>query len=128
MSVTPSEVAAELGRPAPDSGSDQYKQWELWIADAVGEIDYYQQKHHLPDPDSVVLDRVVRRAVAAQVRRPDDATQVSVAIDDGRVERTYTSGSGQVTIRPDWWRLLWPNFQESGAFSTRPAYVPDRPI
>jgi hypothetical protein len=46
--------------------------------------------------------------VVAHVRHPDDATQVSVSIDDAQSSRTYKSGRGRVTILDEWWDLLSP--------------------
>src|SRR5690554_1391259 len=59
------------------------------------------------------LDYVVREAVVAQVRRPDDATSVEVGVDDGRVTKRYSSSRGRVFIRDEWWALLSP--AEKGA-------------
>ena len=70
-----------------------------------------------PLVDQAKLDYVVREAVASLARRPDDATQVSVSIDDGRVSRTYRSGTGRVTILEEWWLLLAPASTAGRAFS-----------
>ena len=88
----------------------------MWISDAMLLIEA-----RLGDPwllDEQKLMYVVREAVVAQVRRPDDATQVAVSVDDGSVSRTYRSSSGRVEIRDEWWALLDPDFGDSGkAFS-----------
>jgi hypothetical protein len=63
--------------------------------------------------------------VVAKVRRPDDATQVDISIDDGRVSKMYQSSTGTVYIRPEWWRFLGLA-GSAGAFSTRPGFEPDR--
>lgn len=112
MTVTPETIAVALGRTAPADGTPEFAQWNLWIDDALMLIEA-----RLGDPallDQAKLDYVVREAVAAQVRRPDDATQVAVSVDDGSVSRTYQSGSGRVTIRDEWWELLAPDSGESG--------------
>ena len=44
--------------------------------------------------------------MVAQVRRPDDATQVTKSVDDGSVTRTYKSSRGRVDILDEWWALL----------------------
>ena len=105
--MTPEEIAVALGRTAPDPDSAEYAQWTLWIDDALLLIEA-----RLGDPwelDAAKVAYVVRQAVVAQIRRPDDATQVAVSVDDGSVSRTYRSSSGRVEIRDEWWDLLDPN-------------------
>jgi hypothetical protein len=67
-----------------------------------------------PDPDR--MDYVVREAVVAQVKRPDDVTQVTVSVDDGQTSKSYRSGKGRVTILDEWWTLLGLT-DPDGAFS-----------
>lgn len=119
MAVTPSNIAVELGRTAPDSASAEYAQWELWIADALMLIGARLGDVSLLDQDR--LDYVVRLAVAAHVRRPDDATQVAVSVDDGSVSRTYRTSRGRVEIIDDWWALLSPTDTTGKAFSITPS-------
>ncbi len=91
----------------------------MWIDDALMLIEA-----RLGDPDALdqrKLAYVVREAVVAQVLRPDDAMTVDVAVDDGRVSRTYKSSAGRVTIRDEWWDLLAPNGRSRGAFSVIPS-------
>lgn len=114
MAVTPETIAVALGRTTPDPTSTEYAQWSMWIADALMLIS--DRLGDLTELDQAKLDYVVREAVATQVRRPDDATSVDVAVDDGRVSRTYRSGGGRVTIRDEWWDLLSPA-TKSGAFT-----------
>lgn len=118
MPVTPDEIAVELGRTTPDPTGPEYSQWELWITDArmlinarLGDLTALDQKR---------LDYVVRQAVAAHVRRPDDATQVAVSVDDGSVSRTYRSSRGRVEILAEWWALLSPTDTTVRAFSIAP--------
>lgn len=126
MAVTPDDIAVALGRTAPEDGSTEAQQWEMWISDALMLIaarlvgDDTGQVESLEDLDEAKLDYVVREAVVAQVRRPDDATQVEVRVDDGSVGKTYRSSSGRVTILDIWWDLLSPSSSASGAFSIRP--------
>lgn len=104
MAVTPATIATALGRASFTDTEDG--QWSMWIADALMLIEA-----RLGDPDELdqaKLDYVVREAVVAQVRHPDDATQVSVSIDDGATSRTYKSGKGRVSILDEWWNLLSP--------------------
>jgi len=116
MAVTPDLIAVALGRTAPSVDAPEYDQWQMWISDALLLI-----KARLGDPallDQEKLEYVVREAVVAQVRRPDDATQVAISVDDGSVSRTYRSSAGRVEIRDEWWDLLDPDGGDSGkAFS-----------
>lgn len=123
MAVTPDVIAVALGRTAPTAGSPEFAQWDMWIADARMLIAARLvgtgtgQVADLDALDQAALDYVVREAVVAQVRRPDDATSVDVRVDDGSVAKTYRTGSGRVTIRDEWWDLLSPSASASGAFS-----------
>ena len=121
MSVTPADSAVALGRTAPALGSTEHDQWAMWVADALMLITARLGDVSLLDQDR--LDYVVREAVVAQVRRPDDVTSVDVAVDDGRVSKRYSSGSGRVTIRDEWWALLSPESSGRRAFEvdTMPA-------
>lgn len=107
MAVTPETIAVALGVTAPDPGSPEYDQWAMWISDAQMLIDARKTALGITDPiDPAKLDYVVREAVVAQVKRPDDATQVTVSIDDGSTSRTYRSSKGRVEILDEWWVLL----------------------
>ena len=103
-SITPADIAAALGRPAPAQDSADYAQWSMWISDALMLIE--ARLGDLSALNPTRLDYVVREAVVAMVRRPDDSTQVDVAIDDGRVSRRYSSSAGRVAIDEDWWADL----------------------
>ena len=123
MAVTPEVIAVALGRTAPASGSAEFAQWDMWISDARMLIAARLvgagagQVANLDELDQATLDYVVREAVVAQVRRPDDATQVEVRVDDGSTARTYRTSAGRVTIRDEWWDLLSPTSSAAGAFS-----------
>ena len=119
--VTPDDIAIALGRAAPAVGSAEHSQWAMWIADAALLIEARRLEVDdtlTLDPDRV--DYVVREAVVAQVRRPDDATQVSTSVDDTSVQRTYKSSRGRVSILDEWWALLGLAAARTGAFSFRP--------
>ena len=107
-SITPADVAVALGRPAPDLGSVTGQQWAMWIADALRIVQrrVTQLKVDEASIDAADLDYVIREAVVAQVRKPDDSTTVSVSTDDTQVSKTYRSGPGRVTILGEWWELL----------------------
>lgn len=106
MAVTADTIAVALGRTAPAAGSPEEAQWEMWISDALMLIEA-----RLGDPallDQATLDYVVREAVTAHIRNPDNATQVSLSIDDATSSRTYRTSFGRVTILDEWWALLSP--------------------
>lgn len=114
MPVTTQTIAVALGLTVPETDSPTEQQWEMWIGDALMLIE-----DRLGDPallDQAKLDYVVREAVVAHIRKPDDATRVAVSVDDGSVSRNYTSGRGRVTIIDEWWDLLSPAIK-SGAFT-----------
>ena len=119
MAVTPEKIAVALGQTAPASGSPTYLQWEMWIEDAEMLIANRADELGKPvgDIDAVKIDYVVREAVVAHVRRPDDATQVTVSVDDASTSKTYQSGKGRVVILDEWWRLLGLVEEDTGAFA-----------
>ncbi|WP_285462988.1 hypothetical protein [Agromyces sp. NBRC 114283] len=83
------------------------QQWQMWIDDAVMLIDTRAATLNVTAPlDQAKLDYVVREAVVAHVKRPEDATQVTVSVDDAATSKTYKSGKGRVTILDEWWLLL----------------------
>jgi hypothetical protein len=110
-------IAVALGQAAPETDSIQDQQWSLWIDDAYMLVDTRRMSL---DPtieiDQAKLDYVVREAVVAHVKKPDDATQVTVSVDDASTSRSYRSGKGRVTILDEWWTLLGLT-DPGGAFS-----------
>lgn len=114
MAVTPANIATALGVAAPASGSPTEAQWQMWIDDALMLIGARLGDVTLLDQG--VLDYVVREAVVAHVRNPDDATQVAVSVDDGSVSRSFRSSRGRVTILDEWWTLLSPTASAGRAF------------
>lgn len=118
MAVTPATIAVALGVAAPEPGSIQEQQWDLWIDDATMLIQLRadQVGVQFGAIGEAKVDYVVREAVVAQVKKPDDATQVSITVDDGTTSRSYRSGKGRVAILDEWWSLLGLT-DPSGAFS-----------
>lgn len=117
MSVTPAMLAVALGQAAPVSGSVTEQQWQMWIEDAEMLIEIRKTELGIVDPlDQPKLDYVVREAVVSHIRRPEDATQVTVSVDDGSSSKTYKSGKGRVTILDEWWLLLGLT-ETNGAFA-----------
>ena len=116
MPVTPSMLAVALGQTAPEPDSVTEQQWKMWIDDALMLIDTRRIALDAFPPEEAKLDYVVREAVVAHIKRPDDATQVTIAVDDGSSSRSYQSGKGRVVILDEWWALLGLA-ETSGAFS-----------
>ena len=115
MAVTPGMIAVALGRTAPDADSPEFAQWAMWIADALMLIEARLGDTTLLD--QAKLDDVVREAVAAHVRNPDSATQVTTSIDDASSSRQYRTSYGRVRILDEWWNLLEPAGSRGRAFS-----------
>jgi len=93
------------------------QQWFMWIDDALMLIEA-RRLAVAPEfyPDEAKLDYVVRSSVVAHLKKPDDATQVTVSVDDGSSSKSYQSGKGRVTILDEWWLLLGLT-ETSGAFA-----------
>lgn len=116
MAVTASDIATALGRDEPAEESPELAQWSMWIADAAMLIGAEAKRRgvEVDTLDEVTVDYVTREAVVAQVRRPDDATSVEIAVDDGREARRYSTSRGRVTILAEWWELLFPSAISNG--------------
>lgn len=127
MAVTLDKIATRLGVATPDPTSAQGKQWLEWIGDAEALIELRAAALgiDLGAIDADVVDRVVALAVVAMARNPMNETQVRVTIDDGTVDKRRSSSKGEVDITDEWWGWLGLR-SESGAFSTRPGFEPDR--
>jgi hypothetical protein len=106
MAVTPAMLAIALGvaAPVPDSVTEQ--QWEMWVDDAEMLIEDRRVALGAAAIDAAKLDYVVREAVVAHIKRPEDATQVTISVDDASTSKSYRSGRGRVTILDEWWVLL----------------------
>lgn len=118
MAVTPDNIAVAMGVAAPETDSIQWQQWSLWIDDATMLIENRAEQLDI-DPATIgelKFDYVVRESVVAHIKKPDDATQVSVQVDDGMTSKSYRSGKGRVTILDEWWVLLGLT-DPSGAFA-----------
>jgi hypothetical protein len=117
MTITPATIAVALGRTAPAQDSAMWAQWEMWIGDAQILINSRKIDLGITYIDDAKLEYVIREAVVAQVRRPDDATQVTVTVDDATTSKTYQSSRGRVEILDEWWKLLGLTSPDGGAFS-----------
>lgn len=118
MAVTPENIAVAMGMAAPEPDSIQWQQWSLWVDDAQMLIETRAEQLDIDFSmiDQQKLDYVTREAVVAHIKKPDDATQVSVQVDDGMTSKSYRSGKGRVTILDEWWTLLGLT-DPSGAFA-----------
>lgn len=124
MAVTWQSIATELGRSPSDVSDVQRSQWAQWVTDGYDQVATRARRLGVPFEalDAATVDRVVRLAVAGHVRRPDNATEVTVSVDDGQTSRRYASGAGQVTVSDQGWADLGLTERVGGAFSVDPAY------
>ena len=112
--TTSEDIAAELGRGPLDS--IERAQVQRWIDDAAYLIGKRAGDATLDPTD---LDYVVRRAVVAvaSAPRPGVVSQ-SVGVDDAtETTRFERGGRAEVTITPEWWKLLGLNPGPGGAFA-----------
>lgn len=119
--TTPGDVATDLGRPLTDS---EYEQVSAWIGRVEARI--MQRIPDLADRalDPGYLDRlvgVVVDVVVRKVRNPEGLR--SERIDDYYYDRGAQSADLSLTDLE--WAELLPE-SASGAFSTRPGFIPDR--
>jgi hypothetical protein len=118
MPVTPQMVAIALGQVAPEPTSVTEQQWQMWIYDAEMLIEARKlELGHTDLIDAARSEYVVREAVVAHIKKPDDATQVTISVDDGSSTRAYQSSKGRVSILDEWWALLGLTPKSSGAYS-----------
>jgi len=111
------KIAVELGVAVPESATADFAQWQQWVEDATMLITDRAARLKLSAPDEAHTNYVVRQAVVAHIKKPDDATQVTVSVDDGSSSRTYQSSKGRVTIGDEWWDFLGLVASSGGAFS-----------
>lgn len=121
MAVTPEMIATALGRATPTD--IEVDQWSMWIDDALMLIEARKDALEIVTAlDAAKLDYVVREAVVTHVRRPDNATQVTVSVNDASTSRTYQSSRGRITILDEWWTLLGLTSSATGIFSIDTSY------
>ena len=101
--VSPDQIEDRLGRPLTEA---EQRQVPLWIEDAEAAIERRMSRLGVSQVDLNDRMRVVQKAVTAMAKRPDDATRVDIAVDDARVGKTYSSSTGEVTIKDEWWDEL----------------------
>ena len=122
MYATASDVATNLGRSLSTTESAQVAQWIGW---AESTIQRRLCDLALLDPD--ILNMVIVEAVSRRLRMPEPVTQVSVSVDDGNVNKTYSKATGLIDILPEWWAALgWVDAPSMVTF--RPLFDPDADV
>ena len=127
--VTPADVAVEMGRATPDLGSVTYDQWERWIDRADRAITRRAESLGI-DPaslDQATVDDVVTFAVVRRITRPADGADSAtdqVSIDDGSISRTrrFSPGVGDIHILDEWWADLGLILSDADHWSGSLAY------
>lgn len=119
--TSPLDVATDLGRPLTDSEQAQVSAWidrvEARILQRIPDLaDRALDPAYLDRLTGIVVDVVVRK-----LRNPEGMR--SERIDDYYYDRG--SQSADLTLSDLEWGELLPE-SASGAFSTRPNFVPDR--
>lgn len=124
--VTPEQVAIELGRTAPELNSTEYQQWAGWIAQAYQLIVWRYGQAAVDAMEPTLVDYVVLQAVAQHVRSwtPNNVRRTDVSVDDGRVSTDYHSSVGTLAIPDGLWGMLDPA-SDAKVFSTRLEGEPD---
>lgn len=117
MAVTAETIAIRLGVRIPEPDSLQEQTWQMFIDDAEMFIEDRRRRLGVDEIDEVKMEYVIREAVAAHILRPDDATQVTISVDDASSTKTFRSGSGRVVIKDEWWELLGLTEGSEGAFT-----------
>lgn len=114
--VDSTDVAVSLGRSAPSRGSIEDLQWVMWIGDALRFIQHRVDALAVVEAsiDQTDLNYVIREAVVAQVRKPDDWTQGG---EDPTSPKWYRTGAGRVVILEEWWTLLGLSSTSGRAFN-----------
>ena len=115
MTVTPATIGTALGRTAT---TEETAQWQMWIDDALMLIDARKTDLEIEtELDEIKLDYVVREAVVAHVRRPDNVSQVTVSVQDASTSKSYRTSAGRINILDEWWILLGLTQPTGGAFT-----------
>jgi YesN/AraC family two-component response regulator len=106
--VTWRDVQATLGRTLTTLQQQQADKWITQARTIIG-ARAVREATTLDGLDQDILAMVVTEAVANRMKRPDDATQVQVQVDDAQTTRRYESATGQIEITEDWWDILFPS-------------------
>jgi hypothetical protein len=130
--ATAADVTVELGRSAVSEAESQ--QWDAWIARVERSIvrafrrngfDLDEQVS-LGNPTAEDVRDVEVAIVIRKIQNPNwGESSVTKSLDDGSVTRRREGGEGDpLTLLDVDLSTLLPE-RTSGAFSTRPAFVPD---
>lgn len=129
MAVTPDDIADELGRPAPNPTSVQYRQWQGWInaVEMLIQLRCNELGVSFGSLDPALVDFVVVQLVAARAGGlpGDGASSVEASVDDARIVRRFDqvqTGPG-FDISDYLWGLLGL-VGSRGAFTISPSYTP----
>lgn len=128
--ATVSDVAAELGRPIP-SDVNVINQWNRWLSRVeniiVARIPDLAGRIAEGTLSAALVADVEAAAVARKAQNPEGLRQTTKSIDDGSVTKIVDQSRsvGEIDLLPEEWALLLPR-ADSGAFSTRPGFEPDR--
>lgn len=118
------DVGVRLGRPITDA--DEIAQVNAWLGDAEGLI-----LSRIPDllervaagfPLAANIVKIEADAVIRKIKNPDG--KVSEGVDDYNYRLNENARKGEIFLTDDEWAQLMP-VSTSGAFSTRPGFVPD---
>ena len=118
MYAIASDVATNLGRSLTPVEEAQAAQWIGWAESTI-----QRRLGDLAQLDPDTLNMVIVEAVSRRLRMPEPVSQVSVSVDDGNVNKTYSKATGLIDILPEWWAAL--GWVESGAFTVTPYGAPD---
>lgn len=128
----PSDVAVELGR-SPSSASEA-EQWQAWLDRAERAIarEFRRAGFDLMvqvgrgEPLAEEVRDVAVAAVVRKIQNPNwGETSYTKSLDDGSVTRRREGAEGDpLALLPDEIAGLLPT-RPSGAFSTRPGFMPD---
>ena len=120
MYAIASDVATNLGRSLTPVEEAQAAQWIGWAESTI-----QRRLGDLAQLDPDTLNMVIVEAVSRRLRMPEPVSQVSVSVDDGNVNKTYSKATGLIDILPEWWAAL--GWVDSGAFTVTPHGEPDWP-
>lgn len=124
--ATVADVSTRLGRPISDPA--EVLQVEAWLGDVEGlilaRIADLVERADAGRPLVATVVMIEANAVIRKIRNPEG--KKNERIDDYSYGLSDDAARGDIFLSDDEWDLLLPS-SGSGAFSTRPGFVPDRP-
>lgn len=131
--ATTGDVAVQLGRPATSNAETD--QWEAWLAIVERAISRaftragfdLDAQVGLSEPSAAEVADVEVAAVIRKIQNPTwGETSYTKSLDDGSVTRRREGGAdGDPLSLLDWELSTLIPVKSSGAFSTRPGFMPD---